>query len=622
MTSSWIRRGLWALGIAAAVAALGVAALPYVASNRIVRDRIAWEMSRWTGYRVTISGSPQIEVWPQLNAVLTQVSLSKWSDAERQPAIYAERVEVGLSAMAALRGEVRFSSTRLIRPTIKVERTASGLYLPPMPDGGSIGRAIETARAMVEAGAAEPDPAALPRDAIGSVEIRDGRIVTMVNGKDTEILTGVGARANWAAPGAAASLSASAIWRGENVAVDAATQKPLLLAAGGTAPLSFSVKAAPANLSFEGKAGLAANPFVEGDVKFQSPSLRRVMEWTGMRMANSTSISAVSITSRVLGDAERIKFDNAQIALDGNPGTGVLDLAHGEGGRPTLSGTLAFDTLDLGPFVSAFTPLANPSALSADDIDATLAGLLNLDLRLSAVKATAGNIPLTALAATIQVKDGLSVFDVSDAAAFGGNIQTGIRFDRTPGGTLAEIRLLASDINGAAFGSAVGMTRLMPTGKGTVSVILKGPGKSWNSVMENADGSISATFGPGALSGLDLAAFLKRNSEGGFFPLDDVANGSVPIDGAEFKASVAKGVVRIEKAQANQGTSRLWLTGIMPYAGRGLALTGGISNQQPAAAPGGESAEAPAPAARQTQFFVGGSWTAPFISPIAGPGPN
>lgn len=623
MTSSWIRRGSWALGIAAAVAALGVAALPYVASNRIVRDRIAWEMSRWTGYRVTISGSPRIEVWPQLNAVLTQVSLSKWSDAERQPAIYAERVEVGLSAMAALRGEVRFSSTRLIRPTIKVERTASGLYLPPMPDGGSIGRAIETARAMVEAGAAEPDPAALPRDAIGSVEIRDGRIVTKVNGKDTEILTGVGARANWAAPGAPASLSASAIWRGENIAVDAATQKPLLLAAGGTAPLSFSVKAAPANLSFEGKAGLAANPFVEGDVKFQSPSLRRVMEWTGMRMANSTSISAVSISSRLLGDAERMKFENAQIALGGNPGTGALDLGYGEGGRPTLSGTLAFDTLDLGPFVSAFTPLANPSALSADDIDATLAGLLNLDLRLSAVKATAGNIPLTALAATIQVKDGLSVFDVSDAAAFGGNIQTGIRFDRTPGGTLAEIRLLASDINGAAFGSAVGMTRLMPTGKGTVSVILKGPGKSWNSVMENADGSISATFGPGALSGLDLAAFLKRNSEGGFFPLDDVANGSVPIDGAEFKASVAKGVVRIEKAQANQGASRLWLTGIMPYAGRGLALTGGISNQQPpAAASGGESAEAPAPAARQTQFFVGGSWTAPFISPIAGPGPN
>ncbi|MGS1095031.1 AsmA family protein [Aquamicrobium terrae] len=623
MTSSWIRRGLWALGIAAVAAALAVAALPYVASNRIVRDRIAWEMSRWTGYRVTISGAPKIEVWPQLNAVLAQVTLSRWSDPEQQPVIYAERVEIGLAAMAALRGEVVFSSTRLIRPTIKVERTASGLYLPPMPDSGSIGRSLEMARAMVKAGAAEPDPARMPA-AIGNVEIRDGRIVTAVNGKDSEILSGLSARANWPEPGGPATLSASAIWRGESVTIDAASQKPLLLASGVTAPLSFSVKAAPANLSFDGKIGLAANAFIDGDAKFQAPSLRRVLEWTGTHMANATTVAAISVSSHVLGEAERAKFDNAQIMLDKNPGTGALDLAFGETGRPVLSGTLAFETLDLGPFVSAFTPLVAPAeaAGNAGDIETTLAGLLNLDLRLSAAKATAGAIPLTELAATVQVKDGLSVFDVSDAGAFGGNIQTGIRFDRKPGGTQAEMRLLASDINGAAFGAAVGMTRLMPTGKGTISVILKGPGKGWHSVMESADGSISATFGPGTLSGLDLAAFIRRNGEGGFFPLDDVDDGSVPIDGAELKASVAKGVVRIEKAQANHGGSRLWLTGIMPYAGRGLALTGGIASQQPPAAANGESGEAPAPPPNQTLFFVGGSWTAPFISPISGSGQN
>ena len=622
MTSSWIRRGLWVVGIAAVAAALMVAALPYVASNRIVRDRIAWEMSRWTGYRVTISGSPQVEVWPQLSAVLTEVSMSRWSDPEHTPVIYAERVEVGLAAMAALRGEVSFSSTRLVRPTVRVERTASGLYLPSLPESGSIGYSIELARGMVRSGAAEPDPKLVPGGALGNIEIRDGRIVTAINGKDSEVLSGVSAKANWPAPGAAASFSASAIWRGENVTVEAATQKPLALAAGSSAPISFSVKSAPANLSFEGKAGLAANPFIDGDVKFQSPSIRRVMEWTGMRMASATTIAAMSVSSHVSGDAERVKLDNTQITLGKNPGTGVLDLAFGEHGRPTLSGTLAFETLDLGPFVSAFTPLAAPASPGADDIDATLAGFINLDLRLSAAKATAGPIPLNSLAATAQVRDGLSVFDVSDASAFGGNIQTGIRFDRTPGGTQAEMRLLASDINGAAFGEAVGMTRLMPTGKGNISVILKGPGKGWNSIMENADGSISATFGPGSLSGLDLAAFVKRNAEGGFFPLDEVANGSVPIDGAEFKANVAKGVVRIEKAQANHGNSRLWLTGIMPYAGRGLALTGGISSQQPPPASNGENGETPAPPTNQTWFFVGGSWSAPFISPISGSAPN
>ena len=623
MTSSGIRRGLWAIGITAAAAALAVAILPYIASNRIVRDRIAWEMSLWTGYRVSISGSPRIEVWPQLNAVLTEVTLSRWNDPERSPVLYAERVEVGLGAMAALRGKVEFSSTRLIRPTIKVERMASGLYLPPMPEGGSIVRSIDKARAMVKGGAAEPDPAQLSAISFGAIEIRDGRVVTTVDGKDREILSGLNGRANWPEAGAPASLSASAIWGGENVTLEAAAQKPLLLAAGATAPLSFSLKAAPASLLFDGKLGLAGSAFVDGVVKFQAPSLRHVLEWTGTRAGGSVSTAAISVSSHVSGEAGRAKFDNAQIMLDKNPCTGAFDLVAGETGRPVLSGTLAFETLDLGPFVSAFTPLATPKPANAadnsDGIETTLAGLLNLDLRLSAAKATAGAIPLTGLAATAQVKDGLSVFDVSDAAAFGGNIQTSIRFDRTPSGTMAEMRLLATDINGAAFGAAVGMTRLMPTGKGTVSVILKGPGKGWDTIMESADGSISATFGPGSLSGLDLAAFVKRNAEGGFFPLDDVDEGTVPIDGAELKASVAKGVVRIEKAQANSGASRLWLSGIMPYAGRGLALTGGIASQPPAS---GGTGTAPARTENQSLFFIGGSWTAPFVSPISGPTPN
>ena len=56
-------------------------------------------------------------------------------------------------------------------------------------------------------------------------------------------------------------------------------------------------------------------------------------------------------------------------------------------------------------------------------------------------------------------------------------IQTSLRFDRKPEGTQVEIRLLASDVDGGAFATAAGMTRLVPVGTGTVSVILKGPGK-------------------------------------------------------------------------------------------------------------------------------------------------
>ncbi|RUU08725.1 AsmA family protein, partial [Mesorhizobium sp. M6A.T.Ca.TU.002.02.2.1] len=220
-------------------------------------------------------------------------------------------------------------------------------------------------------------------------------------------------------------------------------------------------------------------------------------------------------------------------------------------------------------------------------------------------------IQLADVAATAQVKDGLAVFDISDASAFGGNIQSSLRFDRKPGGTQVEIRLLASDVDGGAFGTAAGMTRLVPIGRGTVSVILKGPGRTWDSIFENADGSVSAKFGQGALSRLDLPAFLKHNEQGGFFALDDVSDGTLPIDGAELKASISNGVARIDKAEANSAKYKVWLSGIASYAGRGLALSGGIIQaDQPATQTNNQGPN-------QSSFFVGGTWSTPFISPIS-----
>ncbi|UVK38683.1 AsmA family protein [Mesorhizobium sp. AR10] len=610
MPSPLIRRGVWAIGVAVLVIALVVAALPLIASTRIVRDRIAWEMSAWSGFRVTIDGAPRIEVWPKFRAILTDVTLSQWTETDAPPVIEAERVEVDLSAMAALRGDVAFSTARLVRPTIRVQRIANGLFLPAIPSGGRITRSIDTARGVVNADPAKPDLSKLPADPFGIVEFRDGRVIASVGGKDDEILSSLTGQANWAAMNSNATLSATGIWRGESVAVDAASPNPLVLFAGGAAPISLSFKAAPATFSFDGMASMSENAYFDGQAKFAAPSLRRVLEWSQAGIALGAAIGSVSVSSKVTATTGRIKFENTAVALDNNPGMGALDLSFGEA-LPVISGTLAFDTLDLRSFLSAFTPLAPAGETGPGEIDSSFADRINLDLRVSAAHATAGAIQLADVAAAAQVKNGLAVFDISDASAFGGNIQSSLRFDRKPEGTQVEIRLLASDIDGAAFGTAAGMTRLVPASTGTVSVILKGPGKSWNSIFENADGSVSATFGPGALSGLNLPAFLKHAEQGGFFALDDVANGTLPIDGAELKASISKGVARLDKAEANSAKYKIWLSGIASYAGRGLALSGGVIQPEQAATQTNEQGP------NQSSFFVGGTWSTPFISPVS-----
>lgn len=605
------RRSFWAIVGAAAVVALVVMALPFVAATQIVRDRIALEMSAWSGYNVAIGAPPEIEIWPSFRAILTDVTFSEWNATDK-PVVEAGRMEIELSALSALTGDVVFTSARLSQPTIRVKRAADGTFGPLLPSGGRFARSVEQARSIVSANPAKPDVALLPTREFGKIELEGGRVVAFSPDDDEVILSDLAVKAEWAALNKAGTFAATGIWRGEHVALEISSSSPLVLFAGGTAPLDATFRSAPVDASFNGTARLSANAFLDGQAKVSAPSVKKLLEWSRPGELPESPIGTIAFDSKVTGTIDRLKLENALIKLDGNPGIGVLDLSLVDK-VPTIAGTLAFETLDLGTFMSAFAPLSPESGTAAAEFGSGIANRINLDLRLSAAHATAGKVALAEVAATAQVKGALAVFDISDAAAFGGNIQAGLRFDRKPGGSNVEMRFLASDIDGGEFGAAAGMHRIVPIGRGTVSLIVKGQGTSWNSLLENGDGSLSASFGPGALTDFDLPAFLRQAAEGGFFPLDEVAKATLPIEGAELKATIAHGVARIAKAEARSATYRIWLTGIVPYVGRGLALSGAVEPKQ--------SATGNANTVEAVPFFVGGSWNAPFVSPLAVPAP-
>lgn len=612
MPSPLFRRSIWAIiGVAILIAAV-VAAVPFIASTQIVKDRIADEMSAWSGFRVSIDGAPDIQIWPVFRATLNEVSMTEWGAGGDLPVLEADRVEIELSALSALAGNIDFSDARFVRPTVRLKRRADGGLELPHSSGGRLARAVERVRAAVAKHPTRFDPEAVPADEFGIVEFVDGRIVAVSDKGEEPLLGDVTGKAALPALNKGGSLTASGVWRGEQVAVELSSARPLVLLAGGSAPVVASLRSAPAEASFDGVARIFGDVEVDGQATISTPSVRRVLEWSRLAVLPGSPVGSISIAAKVTGDRARLKLENAKVTLEGNPGVGLLDLSL-DGHVPSISGTLAFDTLNLMTFASAFAPLAL-SDPGAAEIDTSFADRINLDLRLSTTKATIGSIALEEVAATAQVKGGLAAFDISDAEVFGGNIQAGVRFDRKPGGTHAEIRLLASDIDGGAFGAAAGLSRIVPIGRGTVSVILSGPGLSWNSLLQNANGSIAATFGPGAITDLDLEAFLKRSAERGFFSLNEISNGTLPIDGVEFKATISNGVAKIDKAEALTPADRIRLTGIIPYVGRGLALSGTIEPKDATAT------------IHPTSFFVGGTWNAPFISPlvppVATPAPN
>lgn len=601
MASSLVRKGLWIGGGVVVALALFLAALPYIASTQIVRDRIALELSAWSGYRVTLGGAPEIDVWPSFQAHFNDVTLSTWGDATHTPVLRAERVDIELSALSALSGHVVFSSARLVRPTLWVD--ADSFYMPASPQSGRLLHSIETARTVVARDPANPDLRALPGDAFGTVEFSDGRIVTAGPKGDEELASGLGGKLEWATLDRSARLSANGIWRGETVALEISAEQPLVLLSGGPSRVVLSLRAAPLTVSYDGTAGLTAQSFFQGELAFATPSLRRMLEWSRTESAAGTAIGSIAVKGQVAGDLNRMKFDDSDIVLDGNPGEGAVEI--GFGSRvPTISGTLAFENLDLRSFLSVFTPLSNGS----DSIDTMFAERVGLDLRLSAAHAIAGSIELNQVAATAQVKEGLAAFDISDAAAFGGTVQAGIRFDRKAEGNQAEIRLLGENMDGVELAKALGWSRLVPSARVGLSATLKGPADGWRAFAAGADGTLSAGLSQGSIAGFDLAAFRQRTQGAGFFPFTEVTNGNLPVSGGELKASVAGGVIKIEKAEIRTDKTVLSLAGLVPFLEAGLALSGSLLAER-----AGEAATAWVP---EVGFFVGGSWSAPFIYPV------
>lgn len=602
MPASLIRKLAWLVGALLLLAATAYASLPLLASTQLVRDRIALEMSVWSGYRVDIGATPEITIWPSFKATMTNVRLWEWRGGEA-PVVEAERVEADLSPIAALRGDVLFTSLKLVRPSIQMSRDGFNFSMPP--SAGRFAQAIDYARALVAVSPDGPSPANMPRDPLGTLELEDGRLSIVDQASETEVLTSFNGRLVWPTLDRPANVTLSGIWRGEVVSVEVSSGEPLLLLAGGKAQVTANLRSSPLNVSFGGRANLSADKNFSGTLRMTAPSMRRALEWSRSEIVTNPSFGGVSVEGMLNGAPDRMHLTDAVLSLDQNPGRGTLDISLADQ-VPAISGTLAFEQIDLASFLAAFSNVTQESWARYGMIDNRVSRQLAVDLRLSAQRATAGSITLSDVAATAQVKGGLSAFDISDASVFGGTLQAGIRIDSDEQTNQVEIRARGDGLDMASFSSTVQASNLIPIAQSDFTLHLKGRGRNWFDIVQTAEGTLNASFGAGSMAGLDIDGFIARASMGEFFPLREVGGGTVAFQQLDLRATAQEGVATLEKLELRTADRIVALEGLVPLPGRGLALTGSIS-------PHGTDGT---PAPPIYEFFVGGSWDAPFISPI------
>ncbi len=593
------KRLLWTLAGAVFLAATLLMALPFVASTRIVTDRIAGELSAISGYQVHLGAPPEIDVWPSFQARLRQVVMEPSGDPPGAPRLEAEEIVAGLDAWSALRGEVRFRAMTITRPALRFADmwSAATWSLPP---SARLGRAVRTARAIL-AQAPDKQSADLPDDAaLGNVVIENGRVD--FGNDETASITSIDATLAWPRLLQPLRFSGLAIWHGEPAEFALKADSGLALLSGGRSLIETSIKSKLATIRFDGTLEAAIPLLIEGKAHVASPSMKRAFEWAGNLTSPLMPIGDFSLDAALTGSGGRVKLDDVRIAIEGQAGTGALEIGLDQP-EQAISGTLAFETLDLTPLVPAATAPTLQAAGNMPAVEHALVGPFALDLRLSADSARLGPIELAKAAATLNVRPEISAFDLSDASALGGNVQAGFRASRQDG--VAEISLRAVDIDTGLLADAVGVTKRKPSGKATINAMIKGPDVDWRRLLASGNGTVSIKLADGAINDIDHAAFIAHAHAGGFFGLDEVAGGPLRIKEGEIRASLAAGIAKIEKCEFRTADTTVAISGIIPLPDKGLALSGRMT-------PASESEAAP------LDFFVGGSWTSPFFYSLSG----
>jgi AsmA protein len=575
------------------IAAALMAAIPYILANDRIKDGIRAELSLMTGMPVSAKGEIMVSVFPAFIATLQDIEMGSQATGPG-PSMKAETLEVELSWLAALGQRVQMHAIRLDGADITLTADADGGWLPQAMASPLAPLILQVRQAMA-ADPANPDFSFLPAWQIGSVTLSNAKLrLTDTHGAQN-LISALDLRAIWPGVTEPLQMTGAGVWRGGEFKLSATMGNPVQMAAGGSGGLKAGFTSDAATFNFDGVANLSRVFFANGDVKFETRSMGELLNWVGAKMDAGATMGQMALSATLVTKDDKMNFDNAEINFNGNPAKGVFELSQSDD-MPALSGTIAFEQLDLASFLAAFSIGTNPATTQSS---VRFLDQIDLDLRLSASSANAGPLPLSEVGAAVRIKSGKADFDLGDAALYGGRAQANLTLSEASGLPDGNLRIRLTGINLAQISGASGLPVTSAPADGTLE--LQGKYAGFLPFLKEADGEASVELGKGEIRNLDGASFVQRLDAGQLFNLPDVYQGLADLNSLAAKASIKDGVAILSGATLDLSSGKLALSGALPFFSNGIALAG-------------EMTDSVTPLPRR--FFVGGSWQQPFVTPI------
>ncbi|EJF89382.1 AsmA family protein [Bartonella tamiae] len=524
-------------------------ALPYLVSTDAIRVRLAQELSTWTGYNVQLRKAPHLTLFPTPRASLSGVTLTPMLN-DASPLMEAECIEVNLSLFDALLGRVSFSETRIIRPHFVMEepiKTVAEFFNTMSQSQGSFGLAVREAQNLVDNDPNHPDIKKLLNQPFGKITVQDGDVLyRKIVGGMAEKITGLNATLEWPESNRAASFQANARWRGQLTELRLDAAQALLLLAGGTSDVRASLNSVRGGVTFSGKATMKDNFYLDGQIWARSPGWDKTMDWLGESQILGQSIKAPVVwESGFVAQPGRAQFNDVLFNLGEDSARGALDVDYQQE-KPSLTGSLAFESLDLNKLVMIFFP----DDEGGDNLDLSLLDQVSVDVRVSAPKAMVGAVDMNNIAASIQIKNGNGIFDLGNASAFDGSLQSNIQINRQGENVAIEGRVSGAGIDIDLLAKAMKATSFIHAKTGLI-LTFNAPFSRWSAVENNITGHITLNMLQGSLDGYyfnDPSTLFKEKDGDETLTLARAENVETQFDRWDIEADFAKDTLNLDKS--------------------------------------------------------------------------
>jgi AsmA protein len=407
-----------------------------------------------------------------------------------------------------------------------------------------------------------------------TLTIRHGALNVTTTDGTLEIISDIEAELSNRRKGAVSGKGTFVV-RGQRLNFDGSLGPPADKRAQSRWPVKLAVKGPLLEASLDGHLDAAEDLRLSGLTDISIASVRRAARWFAVPVPTAEGVNQATLKGQFTWARRTLAIEDAKVSIDGNEATGTLAL-NVAGERPLIDGTLAFSSLELGPYLEAarsqsFVFDRETASWSEFDLSFPIIRHIDTDLRISTPKVTVKGYSFGRAAATITVRAGKLLADIAELELPTGSASAQVTADVSELVPRYALRARIEDFEAGPAATALFGSPLL-SGRTALSMELASSGQTPAELLRRLCGKSTLRVPEGGKLALDLKALHSAAKGGDALGAAALTKGQTSVEQFEVQTRIQDGVLVTETALARSGSSGLFASGEVDLAGRTMDL--------------------------------------------------